>query len=134
MDNKIIWQPQAIYQSGYDFGILLNSEFAEEMFNSELSREKYQRMQELPKKLMGFRNPEPYIFHQNTCFLRQINLNAGDGKWLSLDDACGGLKPNFNKLIKYSTHNFDYKTSSSNVMTLMGLFDLWVEYSELLKE
>ena len=91
---------------------MLNSEFAERMFNSGLSKEKYQRMQELPKELMNFKNPEPYIFHDNTCFLRQINLNAGDGKWLSLDDACGGTKPNFNKPVKYSTHNFDYRTST----------------------
>ena len=134
MDNQIIWQPQTIYQPGYGFGIVLNSEFAEEMFNSELSRKKYQKMQGLPKELMGFRDPEPYIFHENTCFLRQINLNAGDGKWLSLDDTCGGAKPNFNKPVKYSTHNFDYRPSASDVLTMMGLFDLWVEYSDLLKE
>ena len=134
MNNQIVWQPQALYQPCYDFGILLNSEFAEKMFNSELSKEKYQRIQELPKELMDFKNPEPYIFHNNTCFLRQINLNAGDGKLLSLDDACGGAKPNFDKPIRYSTHNLDYKASSLDVLTLMGLFDLWVEYSELLRE
>ena len=134
MSNQIIWQPQYLYQEGHGFGILLNPEFAEEMFNAELSREKYRRMQELPKELMGFQNHEPYIFHENTCFIRQINLNAGDGKWLSLDDACGGSKPDFNKPIKYSTHNFDYRTTSSDVVKLMGLFDLWVEYSALLKE
>ncbi len=124
MDNQIIWQPQALYQQGYDFGILLSSEFAEKMFNSELSKEEYKRIQELPKELMNFKNPAPYIFHKDTFFLRQINLNAGDGKWLSLDDACGGAKPNFDKPIKYSTHNFDYRASSSDVITLMGLFDL----------
>ena len=127
MANQIIWQPQKIYQPGYDFDILLDSEFAKEMFNSELSQENYQKMQELPKKLMGFQKPEPYIFHKNTCFIRQINLNAEEGKWLYLDDACGGAKPNFDKPIKYSTHNFDYGTYSSDIVTLMGLFDLWVE-------
>ncbi|MBU2104807.1 MAG: hypothetical protein KKF67_03470 [Nanoarchaeota archaeon] len=134
MSNQIIWQPQKLYQPGYDFEILLNSEFAEEMFNSKLSKEKYQRMQKLPKELMGFQNHEPYIFHENTCFIRRINLNAGNGKWLSLDDACGGAKPDFAKPLKYSTRNFDYRTSYSDVVTLMGLFDLWVEYSGLLKE
>jgi len=134
MSNQIIWQPQALYQPGYSFGILLNPKFAEEMFNSKLSREKYQIIQELPRELKKKKKQDPYIFHENTCFIRQINLNAGDGRWLSLDDACGGAKPNFNKPINYSTHNFDYRTSSSDVVTLMGLFDLWVGYSELLKE
>ena len=134
MGNQIIWQPQGLYQSGYSFGIILNPKFAEKMFNLELSEDKYQKMQELPKELMGFKYPDPYIFHKDTCFIRQINLNAGSGKWLSLDDACGGAKPNFDKPIKYSTHNFDYGTTSSDVMILMGLFDLWVEYSKLLKE
>ncbi len=58
-------------------------------------------MQELPKELMGFKKPDPYIFHEDTCFLRQINLNVGDGKWLSLTDARDGAKPDFNKPVKY---------------------------------
>lgn len=134
MENPIIWQPHAIYQPGYSFGILLNPEFAREMFKSKLSRENYQKFQELPRKLMGFPKLEPYIFHKDTCFIRQINLEAGDGKWLSLDDACGGAEPDFDKPIVYSTHNFDYKTTSSEVVILLGLFDLWIEYSNLLKE
>lgn len=134
MTNQIIWQPQRIYQPGYDFAILLDSKFAEDMFSSTLSKDKCQKMQQLPKELIGFKNPDPYIFHENTCFLRQINLDAGDGKWLSLDDACHGAKPNFNRPVKYSTHNFDYRTSSSDVMTLIALFEIWVEYSEQLKK
>jgi len=134
MINKLIWQPQSIYQQGHSFGILLDPEFAKEMFNSELSSERYKQMQNLPKKLMGFTKPEPYIFHEGTCFIRQINLDPGNGRWLSLEDACGGAKPNFEKPIKYLTHNFDYRTTSSDVLTLMGLFDLWVEYSEYLKD
>ncbi len=123
MDNNIIWQPCSIYQPGYSFGILLDKEFAKEMFNSKLSPENYQRMQCLPKELMGFTNPEPYRFHGDTCFVRQINLHVGDGKFLSLENACGGAKP-----------NFDYRTSSSDVLTLMGLFDLWVEFSECIRD
>ena len=78
MKNQIIWQPQGLYQPGYDFGILLNPEFAKEMFNLKLSRKKYQKMQKLPKELMGFKKPDPYIFHKDTCFISQINLNAGN--------------------------------------------------------
>ena len=134
MENQIIWQPQSIYQPGFSFCILLNPEFAREMFNSKLSSKNYQRMQELPKKIMGFSKPEPYIFHKDTCFIRQINLNAGDGKWLSLEDACCGAEPNFDKLIKYSTHNLDYRHNPEDTLTLMGLFNLWIEYSKYTKE
>ena len=134
MNNPIIWQPLHLYEPGHSFAILLDPKFAETMLNSKLSIEKYKRIQELPQELMGIKISEPYRFHKDTCFLRQINLNAGDGKWLSLDEVCAGTEPNFNNPIKYSTHNFDYRTTSSDVVTLMRLFDLWVEYSNVLRK
>ena len=132
MGNQIIWQPKDLYQSGCSFSILLDPTFAKEMFDSKLSEEKYQKMQELPKKLMSFKYPDTYVFHEDTCLIRRINLYPGNGQWLSMDDVCGGV--NFDKPIKYSTHNFDSRISSSDVTTLMGLFELWIEYSELLKK
>lgn len=134
MNNKLIWQVADIYQKGYDFSILLNPEFGKEMLESKLSRESYERIQELPKELMDFKsNPEPYIFHEDTCFLRQINLDSGNGKWLSLENVLCGTKPDLKKIIKYSTHNFDYMTNSSDVLTMIGLFDLYISYSEHLR-
>ncbi len=132
MSNQIIWQPQNLYQPGYNFEILLNPEFARQMYESELTRENYQEMQDLPKKLLGFEKPEPYIFRGNTCLVSQINLDAGAGRWLNLE-ATPDTKPKFDKSVKYSTHNFD-TACSSDVLTLMSLFDLWVEYSELIRE
>jgi len=131
--GELIWQPKYIYQPEWnDFQILLNPKFAEEMFNSKLTEQKYKMIQDLPKNIMGFRNPDPYFFHKGNCFLRQITLHGGDGKWLALDNL-GGRNPDFNRPIKYFTHNLDYRPSASDVKTLMGLFDLYVEYSELLK-
>ena len=134
MANRIVWQPQELYQPGYSFRILLDPNFAKEMFEAELTREKYERFQKLPKELMAFSNPDPYRFHPDTCFVRQINLSVGDGKWLALDDAGGGAKPDFKRPVSYSTHGFDCKTTSLDVVVLMGLFDLWIEYSDILKK
>jgi len=135
MDDRIIWQPQGIYQSeGYSFSILLDPGFAKEMLESKLTKENYKRMQDLPRRLMNFPRPEPYIFHEDTCFVRQITLHGGDGKWLSLDDACGGKVPDLSKPVKYSTHNMDCRTTAAESVILMGLFDLWIEYSAFLKE
>jgi hypothetical protein len=133
MENQILWQPQALYQPGHSFSILLHHEFAREMYDSALSVEKYTRMQSLPKELMRFSASEPYIFLKNTCLISQINCDGGEGRWLSLDDALGGAEPDFRKSLSYSTHNLE-RATSSDVVTLMGLFDLWVEYSGLLKE
>ena len=133
MEDRVIWQPLSIYQPGFSFDILLDTEFAKETFDLKLSRKNRESVQQLPGRLMNFEKPEPYIFHKDTYFITQINLNAGDGKWLSLDKALMGRDPDFDDPIKYSTHNFDYRTTSADVLVLMGLFDMWVEYFETMK-
>ncbi|MBD3361991.1 hypothetical protein GF358_04345 [Candidatus Woesearchaeota archaeon] len=130
MSERIIWQPTSLYGESYNFRVLLDPEFAREMCSSKLTRENYQNMQNLPRKLMNFSGSDPYIFHEDTCFVRQINVRAGDGKWLAVDGLEGRL-PDFSEPINYSTHNIDYP---SEALDLMRLFDLWIEYSDLLKE
>lgn len=132
MSNKIIWQPGGVYQPGYDFNIILNAEFAKKTFNYSLSQKKRTQMLALPRELMGFEHSEPYRFHEDTLFLRQVNIQPGHGKWLSLDDAFGGAAPDFSKPVKYSTHNFDFRTSSFDVITALSLFEIWAEYSKIL--
>ena len=134
MEHALIWQPVYLYQEGNDFGIVLDHAFAREMLDTELPRDAYRRIQELPGELMGFRDPEPYTFHANTCLLREVNLSAGDGKWLSIEHAAGGAVPALDRPLRYATHNLDYRPSASDVTTLLGLFDIWVSYAELLKD
>jgi len=129
MSNRIIWQAKNLYQPGYGFDILLNPEFAKEMFDSELYQKNHKRMQELSKEFINTSITDPYIFHKETCLIKQINI-PGDGIWLSLENQI----PNFNKPLEYSTHNTNYRYSPSDALTLMKLFDLWVEYSKELKD
>ncbi len=133
MCEKIIWQPKGIYQKGKDFRIILNHEFANEMINSRLSRKDYLSLQELPMETMGVQIKEPYIFYKDTLFLKQINLRARDGKWLTLENFQGEEKSAFRNQLKYSTHNLDYRPSERDIEILLGLFDLWIEYSPIIK-
>jgi hypothetical protein len=136
MTNELIWQPFGLYQQqgNYDFGIMLNPEFARKTINAILSQTVSARIQKLPEEYFGFKGIEPYIFHENTCFVRQINVHGGDGKWLSLDNCCGGSFPRLDEPVKYSTHNLDYKPCSLDQVNLMRLFDLWVEYADIMIE
>jgi hypothetical protein len=133
MEKKLIWQPYSVYQPSYDFGILLDPAFAHEMFSAKLSPENRQRIQEFANeqiKERGYNPREPYYFHENTCLVRQFNIDGSAGKWLEIEDQ-HGREPDFEDIIKYSSHNLD---CPHDAYALMMLFDLWVEYSQIIKK
>jgi hypothetical protein len=131
MSQKIIWQPISVYQSGYGFGILLDPEFAKDMLTSNLSSDKSKRIQDFANEQLKKSNydyPTPYIFNGDSCLVNQFYI--GDGKELGIDSLIK-FESNFDKPIKYFSHNVDY---SSDAYALMKLVDLWVKCSEVIKE
>ena len=130
MNSSLIWQPRSMHQSTNEFGILLDSRFAKEMLERKMSKEGYQRMFKMPKEFGIIEQLNPYIFHEDSCLLRQITIKDGTGKWLALETMFGEI-PGFDKPFKYSTHNFD-RAKDSDVKTILSLFDLYVTYSGIL--
>ncbi|MBI2110005.1 hypothetical protein HYT58_02430 [Candidatus Woesearchaeota archaeon] len=131
--DKIVWQPIALHQPSYEFGIILDETFAKEMVKTNLSQESQRRMNDLGTEVItrfGHNWTIPYIFHENTAFVSQFSLGV-NGVWLALDNWYDLLKIPENKdPIKYSSHNVD---TSSQAYSLMALVDFWVEYAETLK-
>ena len=133
--KNIVWQPISIYQPGYDFGILLDRVFAEEMINSKIDGSTQHRMNELVTELvqrLGHNWGSPYHFFRDTSFVVQFSLGQ-NGVWLSVDNTSGRSpievfrEPN---PIKYSSHNVG---SSEQAQSLLALVDMWVSYADLLK-
>lgn len=133
--NTIIWQPKYLSQRNRNFDILIDRKFAEEMFKVKLGDEPRRIMNQLGEdvaKDFKYVQPPPYIFEGNTAFVRQINLNAGEGKWLELEGHFGAI-PDFSRLepLQYKTHNL---ITTSDTLALLALFDRWIFYSSTLKE
>lgn len=132
--NTIIWQPKYLSQKCPDFDILLDRKFAEEMFKVKLG-ENQRRINQLGEdiaKYFKYVQPSPYIFEGNTAFIRQINLDAGEGKWLNLERHFGAI-PDFSKPepLQYKTHNL---STTFDTLALLALFDRWIFCSSILKE
>lgn len=132
MERKLVWMPYGLYQPTHDFGILLNPGFAKETYRSKLPEEKRTKFQKLASELIKgekYHELNPFIFHEDSYFVRQINIDAGNGKWLAVDGLYG-RKPDFRHIISYSSHNLDTIFDQSY---LTRLFDMWVEHAEILK-
>lgn len=132
--NTIIWQLKYLSQKCPDFDILFDRKFAGEMFKVKLG-ENQRRMNQLGEdiaKYFKYVQLSPYIFEGDTAFVRQINLNAGEGKWLTLEGHFGAI-PDFSKLepLQYKTNNL---STTSDTLVLLALFDRWIFYSDTLKE
>lgn len=132
--DNIVWQPTHLHQPHHDFKIYLKSDFAKEMLETTITHEIERQMNEHGKgllKRLGYSSSSPYIFHEDTALVTQLNLDAGRGTWLSLNTHFGAL-PDLSKeeFIVYDTHNMD---TSSDTKALLALFDMYVYYSKLLK-
>ena len=78
-NDNIICQPTHLYQPHHDFEILLSRQFAGEMLEVILTTEMQCRMNELGAgiiKRFRYSGNSPYMFHENTAFVRQITLNG----------------------------------------------------------
>ena len=131
----IIWQPTPLYQPHHDFEILLNRQFAGEMLETRLSTKDQNRMNELGSDVtrrLKYPGSHPYIFHKSTAFVSQITLNGTRGTWLESENIFGKAPDSSKeKPIRYTTHNSD---SLFDISGLLSLFDLWISYSDTLKE
>ena len=133
--EEIIWRPIALYQPTSEFGILLSREFTHEMLElkigSKIQREFNTYAEDEVMKKFKYTTGGPYEFDEDSAFIRQFNLGS-KGKWLALTGCFGENPLEANRgLIKYDSHNLETMTDA---YALMALFDLWVEYSKVLKE
>lgn len=130
--EKLIWQP--VFCSGYDFKVCLDEVFAREMIRSQVPIKKLERMNQLANedlKRWKMNCLDPYSFHGDSCFLRQIYLS--EGRWLATDyhSRTNLLKDKILlKPIEYNSHNVD---TPRKAFILMALFDKWIKYSDVLK-
>ncbi len=132
--DKIVWQIVDIYQSGPAFEILLDRSFAKEMLETKIGSKHQRRMNELAEETLedlDYSRPH-YLFHEDTAFVRQINLDAGRGTWLVIAGQQGRI-PDFSKKepLQYITHNID---SYYDTIGLLKMFDRWVANADTLKK
>jgi len=128
-DRKLIWQPEGIRQSTSQFKIRLAGDFALEtlqMIGTDY-RVRFQEMAEEISRPRGCSNRNPFIFHEDTYFARQINLGTG-GTSLTVDDLAG--KTPSGKDLIYTFHN----ATEKDAITAMKLFELWVDYKDATRE
>jgi len=133
--SNIVWQPTHLHQPHHDFEILLSRPFAREMLETTLTIETQHQMNDFGAEVLRrFKYPgsSPYLFHENTAFVRQVTLNGSKGTWLELDGQSGQL-PDLSKSepLKYKTSNMD---SSFDTLGLLCLFEQWIYYSSTLKD
>ncbi len=129
----LVWQPFAVYQGKYGFGIKLDRCFALEMIAAKVPKKLQDRMNVLGEELnqkIGYSYPSPYDFHKDTAFVSGFYLGS-NGIWLALDDHLGAEPLSEDRPLQYSSHNVD---ASRDAYALMALVDMWVEYSEVLKK
>ena len=112
----------------------MDRDFVEAMLGARTDKSARDRLNEIGFEFIqryGFGKRSPYGFDEETAFIREFSLGH-DGKWLSLD-GCSGRNPlevyEPPKPIMYSSHNID---NSSEAQALLGLVDIWVEYSNVL--
>ncbi|HIH10565.1 TPA: hypothetical protein HA241_00060 [Candidatus Woesearchaeota archaeon] len=128
----IIWQPIALYQPGFNFDIVLDDRFAEEMIKTNLSQSVQERMNGLGTDLttrLGHSWLSPFTFYESTAFVSQFSLGQ-NGVWLVVDNYFKKEQLEDKKAVRYTTHNVD---NSSQAYALMALVDLWVSYADTLK-
>ena len=128
--SELIWQTERVWD-GPEFKILLDRDFAIKMADCKISTEKERRMQELGSREIKGIGMEPYLFHNGSCLVDQINLGM-DGKWLAtnnqemrkLEERRRGRR--YHGAIVYNSHNL---MARSDAHKLISLFDIWVHYS-----
>jgi hypothetical protein len=133
--NKIIWQPNGLYQKGHDeFSLFLDRHFAKEMLETKISQQTKQKLNQLGSKLMNISGLETFQFFKDTAFVNQFYLGE-NGLWLALDVRSDLIKQELNsnneKPLKYYSHNCNNITHAHD---LMKLVDFYTQYSEIIKE
>jgi len=138
MNNEIIWQPTAVYQPTYEFGILLDRKFAHEMLETTVSKEEQDSMNKLANETLkrkGEKWVNPLRFYENTGLVTNFYI-GNNGTWLELE-RCLNIKedldrnPDKKDPLEYCSHNVD---SSREAIALMALVDQWVTYADVLKD
>ncbi len=133
--KRVIWQPFALYQPSCDFGIYLDRDFAQEMFDAKLDPGRQGQMQrngyETLLRLGGI-NRTPYDFMEDTAFVRRFHL-GGNGVWLSTETSLAEMigKSHREGPIEFHSHNID---TLHQQRRLLALVDLWAEHAHLLIE
>lgn len=132
--EKIIWQP-SFCQGKNDFKISLDLNFARKMITApipiknqeNLNRMVNERLEEWKLACM-----DPYHFYKDTAFVDEIHI-GGNGRWLATDHPSKQSllrKDKYQERFEYYSHNID---TSFDAIALLSLFDIWVQYSEILK-
>ena len=108
-----------------------------EMFDAKLDPERERAFNNLADEMLKRRFdiswPESFQFHEDTAFVSGFYLGR-NGLWLSTNYTnIESLEKGENKKdpIEYFAHNADIMKES---YALMALVDMWVQYSESLKE
>jgi len=135
MNKQTIWTLR--FCAGYDFGIYLDRQFAKDMIESKIPYDTQKKMNELGSEVLkdfGTNHPEPYLFHEDTALVSQINI-GGNGIWVAtdrhnIDDLLQG-KQELSRPVDYTSHNTD---CSKDTFRLMRLFGLWVDYADVIRE
>lgn len=135
MIDKIVWQPYGLWGHSYDFGVLMDEDFAREMIRLELPEGRQTRTNELgndelQRREINWKNP--YQFHENTAFVEGFYLGM-NGVWLAIESYTtredllkdeGKGSP-----IKYFSHNVDTLKQRN---ALLNLMDMWVHFSDVM--
>lgn len=124
--DRIVWQP--CLHATPDLGILLDGELARKAYEQDPHAEHLNMIGEKILRRHGFAGVSPYIFDKG--LVRQINVDAGEGKWLALDGMRGQV-PDFSRTIEYSTHNFG---TLDDTLCLLKLFDEWIQMATVLSK
>ena len=134
MEDKIVWQPSL--GSKYGFEVRLDRAFARDTVQAKIPAENQKRLNVLAyEELKRFRinYQEPYRFHEDSCFVREFHLGM-NGIWLTTDHYTVSQlvkdDPSLKK-VNYHSHNVDV---ARDAFALMTLVDIWVKYSDILKE
>jgi len=95
----------------------------------EKIRKRFQEIGQEDLKNMGKKWYEPYLFHENSLLISQINIES-DGRWLasSRDDILelDKEKP-FNNFVRYNSHNID---TPEQAYALLALFTRWLDFTK----
>lgn len=131
--EPLIWQPRGVYQPSYDFGILVDAEFARRMIVSSVGLERGRGMKEMALETIGrfgFSCANPLEFYKESALATQFSIGTG-GTWLAIfqEDKAALLDGNLEGHVRYDSHNVD---APKKAYALMALVDLWAEYAVLL--
>jgi hypothetical protein len=133
--DKPIWQSKIVKaERGYGINILLDRAYAESMIKTILNQERQNNMNKVGSSRLetfGIKCLTPYTFYKNTALISSVDLGS-DGRWISAESSTIEtlLDGSANK-IEYHDHNLD---SANDVLALMSIFGLWVDYSEIFRD